>query len=479
MKNVFGIFIGIEDYFDKGVLKVQYAADDAKAVHDAFIGLGCPKENLSLLNSNKITYVTIISQFKKLLKRVERDSIVVFFFGGHGYRRSGKNYITAVDSTRDDVDETCILMNTIYQLLEESKSEKHIIFLDCCHSGIPISDVSRDDFGVFVPEEYEKSYSVTFAACDKDELSYVCEDFKHGIWTNYLLEALTGKAPTEFYKEGRLFSTQLQEFLRKNVPETAYRYFKKPQLPQKFGVESHGEFQVADLSKLFLEREKVRLIEDFDAVGVSIKGVRTGSVKSLSGYPKTGNWKAPNVVNEYFNKQVKEFGDDLVKEHRDEIYNKLDMDANMYEDIGVAWFKCDSFEYIYLVMQSPNRPTDYVLENILEICSDDFYKMINPDFVKAIDDNFRFVRFNRNKNIDLGRLSALMKANNLKPKEKHRSEKVIAIELDLSALNASIKLEDDHIFIDFAYEKNIQEVLNKSKEILGILQKCVPEKLLK
>lgn len=480
MTNVLGIFIGIEDYFDYRVTKVKFACTDAESVYNAYLNLGCSKDNLVLLNKpRRTTNVIILAELKKLLKRSGPDTVFIFFFAGHGYRRNGVNYLTSVDSMQDDVEITCIKMQRVYQMIEDANLQRSIIFLDCCHSGIGSSDISRDDLSNFDPEEYEKTYLVTFAACNKDELSYTSDEFGHGIWSKYLLDALKGDADNHIYENGRLSSNKLQSYLREMVPAETYSLHKKAQMPQKYGHESHGEFMIADLNRIFEDRERVRYVSDFEFSGVEIWGQIEGSVKDLPGFPKSRGWKEPNQINDFFNGKIKDYAQDLVREKRDDVFNSLAVSADVNEDSGIAWFSSEDFDYDYSVEQSNKRPKDYVMKNTLEIKDRVFYKNLNDKFVESIDDNFKFAKLKRNVEVTLDKLNKILKSANFEPEVSHEESIISSISCYLPKSRVSVSFSMRTLTFTFNNECNLKEILEKCKEAISELQLVSTQKILK
>ncbi|CAF1987075.1 unnamed protein product [Rotaria magnacalcarata] len=76
-------------------------------------------------------------KIQRFSKRISNGDLVLFYFSGHGYEVSGKNYLIPVDDTKikTDIDVEDIginLQSVLERLIERNSSYVTILILDCC-----------------------------------------------------------------------------------------------------------------------------------------------------------------------------------------------------------------------------------------------------------------------------------------------------------------------------------------------------------
>ena len=195
-ENKFALIIGIEKYLEKTISSVLFAENDAKGVLNCLLELGFDSKNITHLLSSQATKTQIEFRIRHLCKTVHENDEILIFFAGHGVAINGANYITCFDTIPSDLANTCITLKWILDLIQSSKSNRVVLFLDSCHSGLEIDDSMRGIFDIFDESEIEAffadaEYAVGFSSCSSDEYSYSSPNLKHGIWTYHLIKAFS------------------------------------------------------------------------------------------------------------------------------------------------------------------------------------------------------------------------------------------------------------------------------------------------
>ena len=109
--------------------------------------------------------------------------IALLYFSGHGLDDKKDGLIVTVDYEKDDYG---IRMSEILEYANQSKYNYKIIILDCCHSGFFGTP------GLIGDESLLADGVIIMTASKKDEVSL--EVNGHGVFTNLLIEALSGGA---------------------------------------------------------------------------------------------------------------------------------------------------------------------------------------------------------------------------------------------------------------------------------------------
>jgi formylglycine-generating enzyme required for sulfatase activity len=100
--NRLALVIGINDYeawpkLEKAIPDAQRAAKELEAQDLGF--------NAELLDSKeKTSRASILAAWQRLLRRIEHDDVVLFYFAGHGIELAGHNFLIASDNKYDTND---------------------------------------------------------------------------------------------------------------------------------------------------------------------------------------------------------------------------------------------------------------------------------------------------------------------------------------------------------------------------------------
>ncbi len=252
MENYIGLIIAVENYHDsKNLSKVKFALNDAEKFIESMVNLGCDRSKLHYLPDNLATKTTIDEKIRELSKYAAPTETIILYYAGHGFYFNGNNLISCVDTSLNALSTTTINLNSILASFDNSKTNRVIAFLDCCHSGIGFSEIERSPVSDFSTDTLKYEYSnaehlTVFASCKSDEKSQADIERKHGVWSYFLIQALGGNV-ADIYDENLLFSDKLQKHLADNTYQRVKMITpeKKNQTPVKFGKETTEKFIVS------------------------------------------------------------------------------------------------------------------------------------------------------------------------------------------------------------------------------------------
>ena len=327
-ENKFALIIGIEKYLEKTISSVLFAENDAKGVLNCLLELGFDSKNITHLLSSQATKTQIEFRIRHLCKTVHENDEILIFFAGHGVAINGANYITCFDTIPSDLANTCITLKWILDLIQSSKSNRVVLFLDSCHSGLEIDDSMRGIFDIFDESEIEAffadaEYAVGFSSCSSDEYSYSSPNLKHGIWTYHLIKAFRGEVSLALQNKKYITSASLQNYLAKEVPTTLRMEHPNPvvQTPKCFGSFSK-EFLLFDLSNLLQRRAAERRAKIKDIKQINLLGFDIGNIRELSGFIK-GSHRVPKTIDDYTKSFVERIATKDVENEATEVFNLL------------------------------------------------------------------------------------------------------------------------------------------------------------
>ncbi|XP_077120336.1 mucosa-associated lymphoid tissue lymphoma translocation protein 1-like [Ranitomeya variabilis] len=84
---------------------------------------------ISLVDVTREEMLVSIRQFLQLL---DKGVYALFYYAGHGYERSGRNYMVPIDAPQPYRPENCISVQRILQQMQDRKTALNVILLDTC-----------------------------------------------------------------------------------------------------------------------------------------------------------------------------------------------------------------------------------------------------------------------------------------------------------------------------------------------------------
>lgn len=129
--------VSIEEY--ENADKVLFASRTAKTMNEAFQKkLGIPSRHIITVENEKATGSNIIEQLEKMIRRIQPDDTIYFYFVGHAMSGpSGKNFLLGYDGSIDMMsDEGLVGMDRIYNTFQRSKAGRTFAFIEASFSGI-------------------------------------------------------------------------------------------------------------------------------------------------------------------------------------------------------------------------------------------------------------------------------------------------------------------------------------------------------
>jgi hypothetical protein len=233
--NYYAVICGVASY--KYIDNLYYCDDDARDIKSALLSTdNWTSANITLLTNSAATKDAIQTAIQNMATRADGDDVCLFFFSGHG---GAGDDILPVDES-DGYDEyICPYDSALYSWskdirdddfsnwIAELPTDKYIILLDTCYAGgqikaktpgtdkgiqktlqgfkaaLNITPRKGDGFAadlfpaVSAKDLDDIGRGVVITSCDDDETSWEYPELQHGLFTYYLLEAMTGAADAD------------------------------------------------------------------------------------------------------------------------------------------------------------------------------------------------------------------------------------------------------------------------------------------
>lgn len=205
------VIVGVSQYADDRITPLQYADQDAQALHDFLTseraGLGGFKEeNVLLLLNEEATYREIRTALFTFLKAATEDDLVVIYFAGHGMPdpdRVSNLYLLTYDTDVDNVSGTAFPMDDVHTAVQRTYARDILVFSDACHSAgvagqAALRNLALNQINELFLERLQASTGglTVFTASQVNQLSQEGPQWGggHGVFTHYLIQALEGEA---------------------------------------------------------------------------------------------------------------------------------------------------------------------------------------------------------------------------------------------------------------------------------------------
>jgi C-terminal peptidase prc len=253
--RAYAVLVGVSKYADGQINARPYAEDDIKALYDLlssnkYVGIEPGRMHLLLgtpdaqRKSEPATKQNIIKALHDVASKAERDDLVFFAFVGQGAslgEAGDRVCYLAADSTLKDRAKNAVAAADIEQELDKLASQRFCAFVDVFFKGyaagpekVPEATLGTNPFREFRGVDGKEDQApapgrAVFLATSGLTLSPDLD--KHGLFTQVIVDGLTGAADREGYEpDGVITVDELQTYADREIQERA-RKMAKPVLP--------------------------------------------------------------------------------------------------------------------------------------------------------------------------------------------------------------------------------------------------------
>jgi TonB family protein len=230
----FALVIGVSQYEDAQINKLEGASNDATSLAETLIDYGgFPSDQVILLASDqpserRPTRGNILRRLSNLRASVPKDGLLLLSFAGHGIERDGRAFLLPSDGQVSGdislVEETAINVDMVRNWIRQSGVAQVIVVLDACRNN---PTATRGDAGQPLTEAYTRGFSfdirnqgiaafATFYATEVGQVAYEYSERKQGYFTWALVEGLRGQAANA---QGEVTLAGLVAYLQETVPK--------------------------------------------------------------------------------------------------------------------------------------------------------------------------------------------------------------------------------------------------------------------
>jgi hypothetical protein len=245
MAGKYALLIGTSRFSDRRFPALEKPAKDVAAL-DAVLrdpAIGAFDDVRALLDP---PCEKVRREVARLFSGRKNDDLVLLFFAGHGVKDDyGKLYLVAADTDRDLLTGTALGADFITLEMDQSRSRKQVLLLDCCHSGAVSEGVRGADASAGSLEAFtgRGTGKVIITASDSYEFAWEGGEtptgFENSLFTHFVVEGLrTGKADVN--GDGLVTLDELYKYVHGRVLETTPK-----QTPQWKLADAAGDIEIA------------------------------------------------------------------------------------------------------------------------------------------------------------------------------------------------------------------------------------------
>lgn len=240
LPRVHVLSVGVSDFTDARVPDLQYADDDARSFYQLLTSGPFGPSAKKLLLDKEVTRTSFMRELQYVLETSKRGDLVVLFMAMHGVEdpRGSGVYFLPSDAELNNLAGTGIAREDVMRLLGQASDRKVLMFIDACHSGY-MQGTGQQQVAVRAAPEQINAFLLgisqarpgilVFNSASAYEVSREGQQWGggHGVFTYYLLEALTGKADEN--RDGLIGIDELEIWVKTAVRK-ATNYEQTPML---------------------------------------------------------------------------------------------------------------------------------------------------------------------------------------------------------------------------------------------------------
>jgi|GEM_PF-2049966 len=178
----------------------------------------------------------ILQKIEGILKKANKDDLVLIYYSGHGkLDSSGKLHLATVNTDISTLKTTSIPIEFIKSIIEDSKTNKVVIILDCCYSGLAGEELSRGGMDDSLQSFSSGTYILT--ASSGIQQSKERESEKYGVFTKHIIEGIRSWEAAN--QDGNITMDSLFTYIKEQMKN------ERNQTPMKWDLKVKGEIIIA------------------------------------------------------------------------------------------------------------------------------------------------------------------------------------------------------------------------------------------
>jgi tetratricopeptide (TPR) repeat protein len=241
------LIIGSSVYTDSALARLLTPDADVGAFADLLMDAEVGKfDDVKVLVN--MSYSTVRRSISDFFSNKSREDLLLLYFSGHGVLDElGRLYLAVKNTECKLLRATAIPARFITDEMDNSRSKRQLLILDCCHSGAfarGTKGVVGERVGTSVAFEGTGFGRVVLTATDATQYAFegeqVIGEAENSVFTYYLIRGLkTGEA--DISRDGKITVDELYDYVHARVVEKTPK-----QTPGKWSYKEQGEIIIAN-----------------------------------------------------------------------------------------------------------------------------------------------------------------------------------------------------------------------------------------
>jgi formylglycine-generating enzyme required for sulfatase activity len=281
MSGKYALIIANTEYTDPGLAQLTAPGKDAKEFGRVLDSPDiCAFDDVVILLNEAASKVN--ESIDYFLSNRKQDDLLVLYFSGHGVRDEyGSLYLAVTNTNRSRLRSTAVKSDFIREAMDQSRSKRQVLILDCCNSGAFAQGTKAETGGsVGTAAAFEGTgYGrVVLTASDSTQFAWegdqVIGETENSLFTYYLVKGLEGEADTN--GDGRITIDELYDYTYEKIVNITPK-----QTPGKWSYKQQGEIVLRHNIRIE-DTRPVPLPDDLvSAMNNSLPYIREGAVSQL------------------------------------------------------------------------------------------------------------------------------------------------------------------------------------------------------
>ena len=248
MSGKYALIIGNTEYIDPGLAELtapgKDAEDFARVLKNRDI---CAFDDVKvLLNQPSFTVGEAIDEF---FDQKKPDDLLVLYFSGHGVRdQLGALYLAVKNTNHTRLRFTAIRSDNIREAMDQSRSKRQVLILDCCYSGaFPQGTKGGGTVMMGMTQAFQGYGRFVLTASDAIQLAWegdrVIGETDNSLFTHFLVKGLEGEADQD--GDGSITVDELYDYAFEQISRATPK-----QTPTKSAARVEGEIVLRQITRI-------------------------------------------------------------------------------------------------------------------------------------------------------------------------------------------------------------------------------------
>ncbi|AFY45170.1 SUMF1/EgtB/PvdO family nonheme iron enzyme [Nostoc sp. PCC 7107] len=217
------LLIGISEY-EPGLTPLPKAVNDVEAMQRVLENpeMGDFDDVKTLKNPQRLE---MEREIYNLYANREKEDLVLLYFSGHGVVvENGDFYFSTCETQKSQnklLPYTALAATSVHRWMNESKSKRRVVILDCCFSGAFAKGLTAKDSGTIdLQQQLGGEGTAILTASTSTQYAFESDELDLSIYTQYLVEGIE-KGAADQDGDGLIAVDELHDYAKTKVQEAS------------------------------------------------------------------------------------------------------------------------------------------------------------------------------------------------------------------------------------------------------------------